>query len=158
MIVDATDCQKVRRNCIARYIRSASVKILIIASSPTKKKDPTRAIYSALSMIVSCLFHNRCATIRTLKPSGYKVSCTYIPKRPRKGIGAMVGVLSSQLYREGCRYVQNRRRQSIDRVQSQSWQPASNSAAYFRGNRDAFFVRVLWRYSLIYQYESHCGY
>lgn len=46
----------------AKYIRSASVRIRIIASNPTRKKEPTRAIYSALSMMVSCLFHNHCAT------------------------------------------------------------------------------------------------
>ena len=92
--------REARRKGTARYIRSASVRIRIIASSPTKKKDPTRAIYSALFMVVSCLFHKRCATICTLKPSRYKVYCTHIPKRPRKGIGAMVGVLSSQLYRK----------------------------------------------------------
>lgn len=30
------------------YIRKASVRILIRASNPTRKKEPTRAIYSLL--------------------------------------------------------------------------------------------------------------
>lgn len=39
-----------------RNLRNASVSIRIIASKPTRKKDPTKAIYSLLNILLAMVF------------------------------------------------------------------------------------------------------
>jgi len=74
----------------ARNIRNKRVRIRIKASDPTRKKDPTSAMYSALSIelaSVSGLFRVGKRSASILQSN---TGLAYMFKRPMKGIGAML--------------------------------------------------------------------